>query len=69
MPFSAFRGQRSPIASGVSTTHLLEFAMKLSSLTVLALFIAAPAFAADNQSQAFLKKAIEGNYAQTRATD
>jgi putative membrane protein len=40
--------------------------MKLSSLTVLALFIAAPAFAADNPSQAFLKKAIEGNYAEVQ---
>lgn len=40
--------------------------MKLSSLTVLALLIAAPAFAADNQSQAFLKKAIEGNYAEVQ---
>jgi putative membrane protein len=38
--------------------------MKLSSLAVLAVFVASPAFGASEASQAFLKKAIEGNYAE-----
>lgn len=38
--------------------------MKLGSTAVLVLFLASPALAADNASQAFLKKAIEGNLAE-----
>lgn len=38
--------------------------MKLSSLAVLAVFVTSPALAAGEASQAFLKKAIEGNYAE-----
>jgi len=38
--------------------------MKLSTTAALVMLVASPAFAADNASQAFLKKAIEGNYAE-----
>jgi putative membrane protein len=38
--------------------------MKLSTTAALVMLVAAPALAADNVSQAFLKKAIEGNYAE-----
>jgi putative membrane protein len=38
--------------------------MKLSTTAALVMLVAAPALAADNASQAFLKKAIEGNYAE-----
>ena len=38
--------------------------MKLSYTVALVLFVASPALAADNPSQTFLKKAIEGNYAE-----
>jgi putative membrane protein len=44
--------------------QIKEFAMKISSLAVLAVFAASPALAAGEASQAFLKKAIEGNYAE-----
>ena len=35
--------------------------MKSASFAVLALFLASTAYAAENPSQAFLKKAIEGD--------
>ena len=38
--------------------------MKLTSLAIIAVFAAAPALAAEKPSQTFLKKAIEGNYAE-----
>jgi putative membrane protein len=38
--------------------------MKLSTTAALVMLFASPALAADNASQAFLKKAIEGNYAE-----
>jgi putative membrane protein len=38
--------------------------MKLTSLAVLAVFLASAAYAAEKPSQAFLKKAIEGNHAE-----
>jgi putative membrane protein len=38
--------------------------MKLSSLAIIAMFATSPAFAAGKPSQAFLKKAIEGNFAE-----
>jgi putative membrane protein len=38
--------------------------MKFTSLAVIAIFAASPAFAAGKPSQTFLKKAIEGNYAE-----
>jgi len=38
--------------------------MKLSTTAALVVLVASPALAADNASQAFLKKAIEGNYAE-----
>src|SRR5664279_4641441 len=38
--------------------------MKLSYTVALVLFVASPALAADNSSQTFLKKAIQGNYAE-----
>src|SRR3954469_2728588 len=38
--------------------------MKPTPLALLATFLAATAYAADKPSQAFLKKAIEGNYAE-----
>jgi putative membrane protein len=38
--------------------------MKFTSLAIIAIFTASPAFAAGKPSQAFLKKAIEGNYAE-----
>jgi len=41
-----------------------KFEMKFTSLAVIAAFTASPAFAAGKPSQAFLKKAIEGNYAE-----
>jgi putative membrane protein len=44
--------------------QLKELPMKVSSLVVLAMFATSPALAASEASQAFLKKAIEGNYAE-----
>lgn len=38
--------------------------MKLNTTAALVMLVASPALAADNASQAFLKKAIEGNYAE-----
>jgi len=38
--------------------------MKFTSLAIIAVFAASPAFAASKPSQTFLKKAIEGNYAE-----
>jgi putative membrane protein len=38
--------------------------MKFISLVIVALFLSTSAYAAENHSQAFLKKAIEGNYAE-----
>jgi putative membrane protein len=38
--------------------------MKFISLTLLATFLVSTAYAAEKPSQAFLKKAIEGNYAE-----
>ena len=38
--------------------------MKSTSLALLAALLASTAYAADNPSQAFLKKAIEGNFAE-----
>ena len=38
--------------------------MRFSSLTIVALLVASPLYAADNRSSAFLKKAIEGNFAE-----
>jgi putative membrane protein len=38
--------------------------MKLCTTAALVMLLASPALAADNPSQAFLKKAIEGNYAE-----
>ena len=38
--------------------------MKLSTTAALVMLLASPALAADNASQAFLKKAIEGNFAE-----
>jgi putative membrane protein len=40
--------------------------MKSASFAVLALFLASAAYAAESPSQAFLKKAIEGNYAEVQ---
>jgi putative membrane protein len=40
--------------------------MKSASFAVLALFLASTAYAAESPSQAFLKKAIEGNYAEVQ---
>ena len=40
--------------------------MKSMSLAILAVFLASAAHAADKPSQAFLKKAIEGNYAEVQ---
>ncbi|HKG99615.1 MAG TPA: DUF4142 domain-containing protein [Bradyrhizobium sp.] len=40
--------------------------MKLTSLAIIAAFTASPAIAAGKPSQAFLKKAIEGNYAEVQ---
>jgi len=38
--------------------------MKLSTTAALVMLLASPALAADNASQTFLKKAIEGNFAE-----
>ncbi len=38
--------------------------MKLSTTAALIMLVASPALAADNAGQTFLKKAIEGNYAE-----
>ncbi|KRR14864.1 hypothetical protein CQ12_28800 [Bradyrhizobium jicamae] len=38
--------------------------MKVTTLTVLALLLATSGYAAEKPSQSFLKKAIEGNYAE-----
>jgi putative membrane protein len=38
--------------------------MKTTTLTVLALFLTSSVYAAEKPSQAFLKKAIEGNFAE-----
>jgi putative membrane protein len=40
--------------------------MKFTSLAIIAIFTASPAFAAGKPSQTFLKKAIEGNYAEVQ---
>jgi putative membrane protein len=40
--------------------------MRILSITVVSLFLASTAYAADSASQAFLKKAIEGNYAEIK---
>jgi putative membrane protein len=40
--------------------------MKSTSFAILALFLASTAYAAEKPSQAFLKKAIEGNYAEVQ---
>jgi len=40
--------------------------MKFTSLAIIAVFMGSPAFAAGKPSQAFLKKAIEGNYAEVQ---
>jgi len=42
----------------------MEHAMKSSALAVLAVFLASPAYAAEKHSEAFIKKAIEGNFAE-----
>src|SRR3954467_14640209 len=41
-----------------------EFVMKSASLVILAAFLASAAQAAEKPGQAFLKKAIEGNFAE-----
>jgi predicted outer membrane protein len=41
-----------------------ETAMKVTALTALALLLASSAHAAEKPSQSFLKKAIQGNYAE-----
>jgi putative membrane protein len=38
--------------------------MKSTSLAILAIFVVSSAYAADKSSEVFLKKAIEGNYAE-----
>jgi putative membrane protein len=38
--------------------------MKFTPIAILAMLVASPAFAAGKPSQAFLKKAIQGNYAE-----
>ncbi|WP_235983987.1 DUF4142 domain-containing protein [Bradyrhizobium australiense] len=38
--------------------------MKATTFTILAIFLASSAYAAEKPSQTFLKKAIEGNYAE-----
>ena len=43
-----------------------EFTMKSISLAILAIFLASAAIAAEKPSQAFLKKAIVGNYAEVQ---
>src|SRR4051812_1127285 len=43
-----------------------ELNMKTTVLTVTALFLASAALAAEKPSQTFLKKAIEGNYAEVQ---
>lgn len=40
--------------------------MKLSSIAIIALFATSPAYAASKPSETFLKKAIEGNYAEVQ---
>lgn len=40
--------------------------MKSTSLAILAVFLASAAYAAEKPSQAFLKKAIEGNFAEVQ---
>lgn len=40
--------------------------MKTTSLAILAVFVASTAYAAETPSQAFLKKAIEGNFAEVQ---
>jgi putative membrane protein len=53
-PFSGLRGKY----------VLLEVMMKLLPITAFALLLLSPAHAADSVSQTFVKKAIEGNYAE-----
>jgi hypothetical protein len=43
-----------------------ELTMKSMSLAILAVFLASAANAAEKPSQVFLKKAIEGNYAEVQ---
>lgn len=38
--------------------------MKLASLTIVAMVFASPVYAGENQSSTFLKKAIQGNFAE-----
>jgi putative membrane protein len=42
----------------------MEHAMKSSALAVLAVFLASSAYAAEKHSEAFIKKAIQGNFAE-----
>jgi putative membrane protein len=44
----------------------MRFAMKFASLTVLAMLVTSSAYAAENQSTTFLKKAIQGNFAEVQ---
>jgi putative membrane protein len=46
------------------TSQPMEHAMKFSALTVLAVFLASSAYAAEKHSEVFIKKAIEGNFAE-----
>jgi predicted outer membrane protein len=42
----------------------MEHAMKSLALAVLAVFLASSAYAAEKHSEVFIKKAIEGNFAE-----
>jgi hypothetical protein len=52
--------------SKATLTSNKETPMKVTALTVLALHLATSAQAAEKPSQSFLKKAIQGNYAEVQ---
>jgi putative membrane protein len=60
---AAESGARSNV-DGVVKQRMKELAMKHFPLALFAAFLASTAYAAEKPSQAFLKKAIEGNFAE-----
>jgi putative membrane protein len=60
------RDLRDQVIASTTILQTRKFAMKFTSLAIIAMFAASPALAAGKPSQAFLKKAIEGNYAEVQ---
>jgi predicted outer membrane protein len=60
------RDLRDQVIASTTILKTRKFAMKFTSLAIIAMLAATPALAAGKPSQAFLKKAIEGNYAEVQ---